>query len=328
MILDQDLSVPPDLKFSSLRAGIQSTENYTRWLSNRYQGSMSYLSKEERIIKINDTSLLAESSKSIIVFLLNYKRHTISREGYGKIASYASFKDYHKFFPDIIDEFMIKNELFLNSYKSYVDTGPILERSQARISSLGWVGKNSMLINQQLGSYTFIGVSISDLSLDSNFVPSPDLCGTCTRCIDSCPTSAINKDRTIDSNLCISYHTIENRGAIPKLVSDRMGDMLFGCDICNDVCPWNRQTKESSIPQVQDDVFSNKMKLEDIAFLDKESFDLNYKGSAIKRATFEGFARNALIALHNTGRDEIVKESSKQFSDLRKEQAALLLEKR
>ncbi len=326
MLLDQNLSVHSDLKYSSVRVGIQDTESFSSWLSKGYHSSMMYLSKNDRVQKNADTSLLERNSKSIIVFLLNYKRKKISRAGYGRIASYAGFTDYHKFLPRLIEKFMVENRLFLENYRTYVDTGPLLERYIARKSSLGWIGKNSMLIDPSIGSFTFIGAAVTDLPIDSSYLPSQDLCGRCTRCIDSCPTGAINIDRTIDSNLCISYHTIENRGIIPRSISDKMDDMIFGCDICNDVCPWNSGKKESSVSDVLLDSFSNRLKLEDLAFMDKETFDTTFKGSAIKRATFEGLARNAVIALHNGGNEDLVKEVSRRYTGLRGDQASLFIE--
>jgi epoxyqueuosine reductase len=325
VLLDPDLYIPPYLRVSSVRAGINSGETFFKWISAGYHASMSYLSREERLQKSNDTSLLGPESRTMIVFLLNYKRRNESRPGFGRIATYASFSDYHNFFPKIIDKFMLDNGLFMRSYRSYVDTGPILERNLALNSNLGWIGKNSMLISPAVGSFTFIGSAVTDLPLDTSFLPSPDSCGRCTRCIDSCPTGAINKNRTVDSNLCISYHTIENRGIIPRNISVKMGDMIFGCDICNEVCPWNREKKESTLGEVRETSFFNLMKLEDIAFIDRETFDNTYRRSAIKRATYSGFARNAIIALYNEGKVSLVKEVSRQFTDIRRDQAILLL---
>jgi epoxyqueuosine reductase len=324
VLLDQELSIPSDLRFSSTRIGIENIPVYSGWLARKFHGSMEYLTKDDRIRKIIDPSLLMRDAKSIVVFVMNYRKSKPAREGYGRIASYAGFADYHDFYPDIIDSFVTNNGLFKDHYRTYVDTGPLSERGLSIRSSLGWIGKNSMLINPSLGSFTFIGAAVTDIPLDSPSSPPPDLCGICTRCIDSCPTGAIKQDRTIDSRLCISFQTIENRGIIPKRVADRMEDMVFGCDICNEVCPWNREKKESTIPEVRKDLFSNRMKLEDIAFIDRATFDQAYRGSAIKRATYEGFARNALVALHNANREDLVREASKQFTDLRRDQAHIL----
>ncbi|MGC8562066.1 MAG: tRNA epoxyqueuosine(34) reductase QueG [Thermoplasmata archaeon] len=326
MLLDQEISIPSDLKYSSIRVKMNNNSIFKTWLSLGFHGSMSYLSSDDGIKKRVDPSLLMRESKSIVVFLLNYKSEVHTKEGYGRIAKYACFEDYHRFFPKIIDKFMIENGLFRNEYRTYVDTGPISERNLATNSMNGWIGRNSMFIHPALGSFTFLGVSITDIALDSPSMPSTDLCGSCTRCIESCPTGAINLNRTINSNLCISYQTIENRGVIPSYISNRMKDMIFGCDICNDVCPWNGGNKKSSIPEVNHNQFSNKLKLEDIAFMDKRTFDDNYRKSAIRRAAHEGLARNAIIALYNANREDLVREASKQFSDVRGKQAAKLLE--
>jgi epoxyqueuosine reductase len=326
--VDLDLTLQEDIIVSATRVKVEKIEAFKNWISKGYHATMTYLSKDDAILKREDTSLLSQDSKSILVFLLNYKHKNAVKEGYGRIASYASFKDYHKFFPEIINSLMIENQLFIKKFRTFVDTGPITERGIAEESSLGWIGRNSMLINSQKGSFTFIGAAVTDVALDEVHLPSPDLCGSCTRCIDNCPTGAINRDRMVNSNLCISYHTIENRGVIPSIVSEKMGDMIFGCDICNDVCPWNRGKKESSLPVVQEDLFSNRMRLEEIAYIDKEQFDKQFKGSAIKRATFEGLARNAIIALHNSGDDDIVKESARDLKDLRRRQAEVLINKK
>lgn len=325
MLFDQEASSSPDLKISAVRVGINDVERYSAWLEAGYHGTMSYLSRNERILKINDPSLTMEGAKSIVIFMLNYRRRKVSKEGYGRVASYAGILDYHYFFPKIIDDFMVRNGLFVRTFKTYVDTGPLNERDLSRRSSLGWIGRNSMLINPVLGSFTFLGASVTDLAIDIPSFPPSDLCGTCNRCITSCPTGAINSDRTVDSNLCISYQTIENRGAIPRKVSDRMEDMIFGCDICNDVCPWNREKRESSIPEATEDRYSARMKLEDMAFMDTDTFNRNYGKSPMKRATHAGLARNAIVALFNSGREDVIAEVSKQFDDVRKKQADLLL---
>lgn len=326
MLLDQEISTAPDLVYSSVRVKINNMGIFESWLRLGFHGSMTYLSADDGIRKRIDPSLLMKESKSIIVFLLNYRTEAPTKEGYGRIARYAVFEDYHRFFPKIIDRFMVENGLFREQYRTYVDTGPISERSIAMGSINGWIGKNSMFIHPGMGSFTFIGASVSDIALDSPTVPPTDLCGSCTRCIESCPTGAINTDRTINSNLCISYQTIENRGIIPLDITYHMEDMIFGCDICNDVCPWNKRAKKSSIPEVGPNMFSNKLKLEDLAFMDKTTFDENYSRSAIKRATHQGLSRNAIVALYNANRDDLVREASKQFSDLRSKQAVVLLE--
>ncbi len=325
MLLDQDLSVPSYLRYSSVRVGIQNTMELSNWLSRGFHASMSYLNRNDRLQKQQDTSLLDRDSRSVIVFLLNYRRRVAVGQGYGRIASYATFEDYHSFFLRTINDFMDENGLYSKSFKPYVDTGPFSERTLAKNSSLGWIGKNSMLINRDIGSFTFLGAAFTDISLDSPNLPPADLCGSCTRCIESCPTGAININRTVDSNLCISYHTIESRSTIPKYIAESMGDIIFGCDICNDVCPWNRDKKESFLSEVQRDQYSSKMKLEDIAFVDKETFDLNYRGSAIRRARFDGLARNALVALYNAGKEDVVREVGKHFEDIRSDQASVLL---
>lgn len=316
-----------DLMVSATPVGVLDTSRFRKWLSQGFMATMDYLSTEDGLMKREDSSLLLPRSKTLITFLMKYKNRTLDREGYGRIASYASFEDYHKFFPAMIRNIMLDNDLFENNFKIYVDTGPILERSQAERSGLGWIGKCSMLINRSMGSFTLIGAAVSDISINSSSTPENDLCGKCRRCIESCPTHAINEDRTINSNACISYHTIENRGVIPKDIAYKMGNMIFGCDICNDVCPWNLTKKDSSLQVVNEGKFSHRLKLEEMAYLDRDTFNLEYKGSAIKRATYLGLARNSLIAIFNLHQDrEEIREMASNFNDLRREQAQIILE--
>ncbi len=325
MELDFDPLISKDLAISGRTVRMLDIDIYRKWLSEGQNGTMDYLNKDEGIMKREDPSLLGRDSRSVILFLLNYKKRGSRREGYGQIAKYATFKDYHNFFPKIIRKLVLDHHLFNDEFKVYVDTGPLLERYLAADASLGWIGRNSMLINKSIGSFTFIGAAVTDITLQPTLTPSPDLCGSCHRCIDACPTGAINTDRTINSNRCISYNTIENRGVIPKHVAMKMDDMVFGCDICNDVCPWNQGRSESSIPEVLEDSFSAKMKLEEIAFIDKEDFKRKYSGSALTRATHEGFARNAVVALYNRGETSTVRDVSRTLGGLRKGQADELL---
>ncbi|MEM0127045.1 MAG: tRNA epoxyqueuosine(34) reductase QueG [Thermoplasmatales archaeon] len=310
---------------SSLRVRISDTTTLDRWISNGFNANMSYISKTDRLMKIRDSSLLMKDARSIIIFLFRYGKGAAPKEGYGRIAAYAQWFDYHETLRDEITRYIIENNLYLNNFKVYVDTGPIEEREISRLSGLGWIGKNSMLIHRVLGSFTFIGAAVTDIIADTQIFPQPDLCGKCTRCIDSCPTHAIMQDRTIDSNKCISYHTIENRGIIPANIAVRMNDMIFGCDICNDVCPWNSDKKIRS-DLLRYGNFSMKMKLEDIAYIDQDRFLEEFRYSAIRRAGAKGLARNAVVALFNAGKYDIVKDIANNFNDLRGSQARLLLE--
>jgi len=314
-----------DIVISSAPVKIYDNSKFIKWIGAGFNAEMHYLSKNEAMMKREDPSLIMKNSKSLITFLVNYKRRFNYDRRYGRISKYALGIDYHIFVNKIVKNFVEKNNLFVDTFLIYTDTGPIDERLISSESGSGWIGRNSMLINSKIGSFTFIGEAITDLKINNFNIPSPDLCGSCNRCIVSCPTSAINSDRTIDSRKCISYNTIENRGIIDPSVALKMSDMIFGCDICNEVCPWNNNTKYSEIPEVVNYDFGNKAKIEELAFIDRDSFAKIYKNSSIKRAGYQGIARNAIIAIYNNDRsDPLLKEVEKNFDDLRTKQIKIL----
>ena len=192
--------------------------------------------------------------------------------------------------------------------RAYVDTGPILERVAAKYAGLGWLGKNTCLINSQLGSWLFLGVIVTTLSLETSLAPNgappPDLCGTCTRCLDACPTQAFPEAYILDARRCLSYLTIELRSAIPEDLRPQMGDAVIGCDICQDVCPWNRKapvTHEAAFqPRETDSGLSFLApELESLAALSQHDFSAIFRRSAVKRAKWRGLVRNACVALGN-----------------------------
>ncbi|MGC8644733.1 MAG: tRNA epoxyqueuosine(34) reductase QueG [Thermoplasmata archaeon] len=308
---------------SAVRVRIQDTGRLRDWLSQRLNAGMSYLSRGERMMKLEDPSLLMSGAKSILIFLFRYQRGPTPQPEFGKMASYSLSRDYHILLREEISRYLEQRGLYRDNFRIYVDTGPISERGIAATGGLGWIGKSSMLVNKTLGSFTFIGVAVTDLAIEGPSFPQPDMCGRCTRCIDSCPTHAIRSDRTVDSNLCISYHTIESREVIPPLIAMRMGNMVFGCDICNDVCPWNRpDAKGCEIIRNDEGLM---MKLEDLAYMGQEEFRERFGKTAIARATSAGLARNATVALHNAGRDDLVRDIAMSFDDLRATQARVLL---
>jgi epoxyqueuosine reductase len=178
-----------------------------------------------------------------------------------------------------------------------VDTAPLLERSYARLAGLGWIGKNTCLINQQSGSWFFLGELLTSLEIAPD-TPPPDRCGTCRRCIDACPTAAILPGG-VDSRLCISYFTIEQRGAVPEETRAGIGGHVFGCDICQDVCPWNRRAPVTEDPAFAPREFAPR--LADMAALTETEFRAMFRGSAVTRARYSGFLRNVAIAMGNRG---------------------------
>jgi len=195
--------------------------------------------------------------------------------------------------------------------RAYVDTGPILERVAAKYAGLGWLGKNTCLINQKLGSWLFLGVIITTLDLAPTLTagdpPPSDLCGTCTRCLDACPTQAFPEPYVLDARRCISYLTIELRDSIPEELRPEIGNHVIGCDICQDVCPWNRKAPVTAAPEFRPRKFSESdtslvaPELEWLASLAQEHFSAFFRGSAVKRAKWRGLVRNACVALGNSG---------------------------
>src|ERR1700686_4951260 len=188
--------------------------------------------------------------------------------------------------------------------RSYVDTGPILERVYARHAGIGWIGKNTCIIHQKLGSWLFLGVILTSLELPAD-TAAPDRCGSCTRCIDACPTQAIVAPGKLDARLCIAYLTIEKRGTVPAELRTAMGHHIFGCDICQDVCPWNRRAPVTPVPNFQprrrDELSLFAPELEWLISLSEEEFRAMFRGSPVKRTKWRGLVRNACIAIGNSG---------------------------
>ena len=182
----------------------------------------------------------------------------------------------------------------------YVDTGPIVERVYAKYAGVGWIGKNTCVLNQKLGSWLFLGVILTSLELVAD-LPAADRCGTCTRCLDACPTDAFVGPYQLDANRCISYLTIEKRGAIPEELHEGMGRQVFGCDICQDVCPWNRKAPATEAPEFQPRAGLVNPALEWLAGMKAEEFRATFRGSPVRRAKLSGLRRNAVIAMGNSG---------------------------
>jgi epoxyqueuosine reductase len=189
--------------------------------------------------------------------------------------------------------------------RCYVDTGPIVERVVAKYAGTGWIGKNTCIINQNMGSWLFLGVILTSLDLVPA-LPAPDRCGTCTRCIDACPTDALVAPYQLDSNKCIAYLTIEKRGAIPEELRDGMGRHIFGCDICQDVCPWNRKAPATNAAEFQARPQLVNPALDWLAEMSAEEFRHTFRNSPVRRAQHAGLRRNAVIAMGNSGDREFL----------------------
>jgi len=286
-----------DLGFSS--CGISKTrflkeekKKFENWLNNGYQGSMSYLNKN--FDKRLDPRKLVHGSKSVISLTYNYypPKKLVKKNNF-IISKYAYGKDYHRILKKKLRKlfFFIKENIGNVEGRVFVDSAPVHERAWAKLSGLGWIGKNSLLINKNMGSYFFIAEIISDLDLEYDS-PVSDMCGKCTRCIDACPTDAITKAQVIDAQKCISYLTIENKKEIPKELQKNMNGYIFGCDICQEVCPWNKfstpHNEESFLPNKE----IKKYRKKDWIELTEETFNVIFKGSAVKRAKYSGLKRN------------------------------------
>ncbi len=267
-----------------------------QWLKDGRHGEMGYMANH--FDKRTDPTKLFDQAKSVIVVLYNYfPDHLQPVEDNYKISKYAYGTDYH---------FVIKKKLkeltqFINGKaptaraRVFVDTAPVLERSWAQRAGLGWIGKNTCLITKKQGSFFFIGEIITDMALKYDEPFEPNHCGGCTRCIDACPTQALDKNG-MDSRKCISYFTIEYRGQnIPEKFKGNFDDWIFGCDICQDVCPWNRFSEPHKEKEFNPSSVLLAMRIENWHELNKDTFQELFKDSPVKRTKFEGFQRNILF---------------------------------
>jgi epoxyqueuosine reductase len=263
------------------------------WLGKGLHGSMKYMENyfEMRI----DPSKLVPGAKSVITLLLNYYPSQKQNDDAPKISKYAYGKDYHEVIKEKLTELMKLMKLHIGDFhgRGFVDSAPVLERAWAVKSGLGWIGKNGNLINKQNGSYFFIATLIVDIALEYDDAFAKDYCGTCRKCIDACPTDAILEDKIVDGSKCISYFTIELKEMlIPNEMKNKFDDWMFGCDTCQDVCPWNRfanatnEIQFSPIPEILN--FSTN----DWEELTEESFKKIFQHSPLKRAKFNGIKRN------------------------------------
>ena len=262
------------------------------WLDLGYHGKMNYMTNH--FDKRTDPRLLVENAKSVICLMYNYYNPDIESDSDYKISMYAQGRDYHKVIKKRLKGFFndIENAFGSFSGRYFVDSAPVLERDWAKRAGLGWIGKNTMLITPQKGSYFFLCEMIVDFELEYDS-PIDDYCGTCTKCIDACPTDAINEEGYLmDGSKCISYLTIELKGDIPMEFEGQMEDNIFGCDICQDVCPWNRFSKPHN-----EDTFLPENALKEMTNtswdeLTEDNFNQLFEGSAVKRTGFHGLKRN------------------------------------
>jgi len=281
----------------------EEKERFESWLNAGMHGDMEYMAKN--IDKRLDPRLLVDNAKSIVIVLRNYyTNETQSDPEAPVISKYAYGKDYHYVIKDKLKKllYFIRQDVEPCHGRPFVDSAPVLERAWARRAGLGWIGKNSNLISLQYGSFFFIGELILDIELPYD-IPEPvtDHCGTCTKCIDACPTKAIVADRVIDARKCISYQTIEVKGELDKNLKGQFRNRVFGCDICQDVCPWNSKSIPHDEPNLKPSPELLKLSREEWYTMDKPLFNKLFKNSAVKRAGFKGLKRNLRCrALNNT----------------------------
>ncbi|MBS9768820.1 MAG: tRNA epoxyqueuosine(34) reductase QueG [Flavobacteriaceae bacterium] len=275
------------------------------WLNKDYQGDLSYL-KRNMELRL-DPRKLVEGTQSLIIVTLNYYTAQQQPECAPKVAKYAYGKDYHFIVKDKLTQILeyIQEIEPTASGRCFADSAPILEHAWATRAGLGWIGKNSLLLTPK-GSYVFIGEILLNLELAYEENKMIDPCGKCTRCIDACPTQAIVADKVIDASRCISYFTIEQQGNIPQDVDTK--NRVFGCDICQEVCPWNRKTTEHTTPELSPIGNLLQMKQKDWEELTSHEFGENFKGSPLKRAKYSGIKRS-LAHINTKNSDESTNES-------------------
>lgn len=300
--------------------------SFPYWIAAGHAGEMKYMESrdEQGVLKRASLSRVAPWARSVIVCAINYNYdHPYSTQvndpSRGWISRYAwSQEDYHEAVLRRLKQVEAKLRDAVNDpaliTRSYVDTGPIVERVFAKYAGVGWMAKNTCIINQKLGSWLFLGVILTSLELTPD-VPAPDRCGTCTRCIEACPTDAILEPYKLDSNRCISYLTIEKRGSIPEEVRAGMGRHVFGCDICQDVCPWNRKAPATTAPEFSPREGLVNPALDWLAELSADEFREKFRGSPIRRAKRSGLRRNALVAIGNSEDPEFLPLAERLTSD-------------
>jgi epoxyqueuosine reductase len=289
------------------------------WLERGYSGEMNYLRNERR----RSPALVMPNARSVIVCALNYNTpyppSTVAPRPAepaagprGWISRYAWGDDYHRILGEKLESLIrrLRNEIAEPfEARVYVDTGPVVERVAAKYAGLGWLAKNTCLINQDLGSWLFLGVIVTTLDLTPTLGPTesppPDLCGSCSQCIDTCPTGAIVEPYVLDARRCISYLTIELRGSIPTELREGIGRHIFGCDICQDVCPWNRRTPATQLNSFQPrNIGKHSLFCPDLEWLpslSEEEFREIFRGSPVKRTKWRGLLRNVCVAIGNSG---------------------------
>jgi len=288
------------------RAGTApSAARLRAWVERGFAGGMEYMTRA--LGRRSDPTQVLEGARTVIVAAAHYREPgeppQAPEAGRARIASYAQGTDYHRVIEARLRAACTRlAERFSCRSRWYVDTGPVLERDWAQAAGVGWIGKNTCSIDPERGSFFFLAVILTTLELEPD-EPSVDHCGTCRACIDACPTGAIVAPHELDARRCISYLTIEHRGVLPEELEEPIADMVFGCDICQDVCPFNHRSRPGSEPDPELSPRPENLapQLDDLAQLDLEAFRARFPRSAVRRAKHEGFLRNVIAALASWG---------------------------
>ena len=293
----------------------QHFTEFLQWIQGGHHAEMSYLSRPDTLAKRQDPTTLLASVKSILVLGFPYRPIKRSRPDEKsltpRISAYAMGTDYHDLIPEKIRLLMknFQNKTGLQfEWRSFTDSAPIMEHDLATRAGLGWIGKNSLLLNRNLGSYFFLAEVFLSIELESDETIISDSCGTCTLCIDACPTHAIHDNRTIDAGQCRSYLTIENKGIIPPEFRDSLEESIFGCDICQQVCPWNQNRLEHDpfTPQFSPGNSFLGLSVKEELALSMNDFKQKYKYSPILRAKRKGYLRNICVWAGNSNQQECI----------------------
>ncbi|GAB4173406.1 MAG: tRNA epoxyqueuosine(34) reductase QueG [Terrimicrobiaceae bacterium] len=279
-------------------------ESFLRWLANGHHADMDWLARDPE--RRCQPDLHVPGARTVIALAVNYwtgpDAPPLDTEPRGRIARYAWGRDYHNWIPKRLRQLDLALQQFGGTQKTFVDSGPLLERDFAVLAGIAWHGKNSLALHPRLGTWFFLAAVVTTLEIEPD-PPLPPRCGSCTRCIEACPTGAITAPGVVDSRKCISYWTIEARGDIPEWIRPLMGDRIFGCDDCLDACPWNRFATASSEANLARREATTRP-LTDHLSLDETAFRELFAGSPVRRAKRAGFLRNVCIALGNTGTEK------------------------
>lgn len=283
---------------------VDPEDRFGAWIARGFHADMTWLA-ETRALR-QDACARQPGARSVIVVARSYYHpRPEAPAGSGRVARYAWGKDYHKVLKPPLKQLARYVDTLEAGSESCIsiDSKAVMERAWAERAGIGWVGRHSLVLNRELGSWFLLGTVISTVALAPD-APVEAHCGTCRACVEACPTGAIVEDGVVDAGRCISYHTIENRGAIPAEIHTRMGDWVFGCDVCQEVCPWNRFAEPAVTPGFVPREGVANPSLETLTAMDEASFDAYFAGTPVRRATHAGMLRNAAIAQENAARPE------------------------